>query len=77
MVSGETHYKAVVEAAPRVRQRSFDSSYRIADVARWPEEDPPGLVSDNQGGCNHDSSLSGLNSYGNVRYSWAVGLGGS
>ena len=73
MVSGETHYKAVVEAA-RVRQRSFDSSYRIADVARWPEEDPPGLVSDNQGGCNHDSSLSGRNSYGNVRYSWAVDL---
>ena len=54
VVPGEAHYRAVLEAA-RIRGRAFDRGYRLADVVRWTEGDPPALVSDNQGFCDHDS----------------------
>ena len=41
MVSGETHYKAILEAA-RVRKRSFERGTRLADVVRSAAEDMPG-----------------------------------
>lgn len=51
VVSGETHYKAVLEAA-RVRKRSFDRSCRLAAAGEWVEEDPL-PVADRQGVCDH------------------------
>ena len=41
VVSGETHYKAILEAA-RVRKRSFDRGTKLADVVRSAAEDMPG-----------------------------------
>ena len=41
VVSGEIHYKAILEAA-RVRKRSFERGTRLADVVRSVTEDMPG-----------------------------------
>ena len=40
VVSGEIHYKAILEAA-RVRKRSFERGTRLADVVRSVTEDMP------------------------------------
>ena len=50
VVSGETHYKVVLEAA-RVRKRSFDRGARLAEVVRSAAEDIPG---GDRGFCDHD-----------------------
>ena len=53
VVPGETHYKAILDAA-RVRVRRFDRGYRLAGAAGWVEEDPL-PVADRQGVCDHDT----------------------
>ena len=51
VVSGEIHYKAILEAA-RVRKRSFERRTKLADVVRSFMEDMPG---DGRGFCDHDT----------------------
>ena len=51
MVSGEAHYKAILEAA-RVRKRSFERGTKLADVVRSAAEDIP---SEDRGVCDHDT----------------------
>ena len=51
VVSGETHYKAILEAA-RVRKRSFERGSRLADVVRSAAEDMP---EGGRGFCDHDT----------------------
>ena len=51
VVSGETHYKALLEAA-RVRKRSFDRGTKLADIVRSAAEDIP---SEARGFCDHDT----------------------
>ena len=51
VVSGETHYKAMFEAA-RVRKRSFERGFMLAEVVRSVTEDMPG---DGRGFCDRDT----------------------
>ena len=51
VVSGETHYKAVLEAA-RIRKRSFERGTQLTDTVRSFTEDMPG---DGRGFCDHDT----------------------
>ena len=39
VLSGETHYKAVLDAA-RVRKQAFSRGYRLSGIAQWHEGDP-------------------------------------
>ena len=56
VVSGETHYKAVLEAG-RVRKRSFERGSRLAAVVRAVDGEP--LPSgDGRGFCDHDTPCS-------------------
>ena len=61
VVSGEAHYKAVLEAA-RVRQRSYQRGYRTGGSVRWHEGEPlPGgppdllVLRQEQKVCDHDT----------------------
>ena len=51
MVSGEAHYKAILEAA-RVRKRAVDRGYRLADTVKSFKGD---FVGDDRGFCDHDT----------------------
>ena len=51
VVSGETHYKAVLEAV-RVRKRSFERGSRLADVISSVVEDSP---EGSRGFCDHET----------------------
>ena len=51
VVSGEVHYKAILEAA-RVRKRSFERGTKLADVVRSAAEDIP---SEDRGFCDHET----------------------
>jgi hypothetical protein len=50
-VSGEIHYKAVLEAV-KVRKRSYQRCYRLAGTVRWCEDDSQRVVSHSS--CDHD-----------------------
>jgi hypothetical protein len=61
VVSGEAHYKVVLEAA-RVRQRSYQRGYRTGGSVRWHEGEPlPGgppdllVLRQEQKVCDHDT----------------------
>ncbi len=51
VVSGEVHYKAILEAA-RIRKRSFDRGYQAGCAAMLGGHPPP---ADDQGVCDHDT----------------------
>ena len=51
VVSGETHYRAILEAA-RVRKRSFERGSKLTEVVRSFTEDMP---EGNRGFCYHDT----------------------
>ena len=63
-MSGETHYKAMLEAA-RVRKRSFDRGSRLADVVRSVTEDIP---EGDRDFCDHDTP------YGCYAEGYAAGM---
>ena len=50
-LSGEIHYKAVLEAA-KVRKRSYQRGYRLAGTVRWCEDDSQRVVSHSS--CDDD-----------------------
>ena len=57
-VSGEIHYKTILEAA-RIRKRSFERGFRLASALRWTEDREPSKypareLSIRQRSCGHD-----------------------